>query len=61
MNPLGVAMVLAVAFLLIAAGLVIGWVAQPFNGAHLIAAPALIVAGGALLVRIHVVSGRSAR
>ncbi len=60
-NPLGVAMVLALAFLLIAAGLVIAFVAKPLDGANLIAAPTLIAAGGAILARVHIVSGRNAR
>lgn len=58
-NPISVALTCGLAFHLIAAGLVVAWVARPFDGAHLILAPALILAGGALLIRFHIVSGRT--
>ncbi|MBN0040186.1 hypothetical protein JN535_08405 [Cellulosimicrobium cellulans] len=60
-NPIVAALSFGLAFHLIAGGLVVAWVARPFDGAHLILAPALILAGAAILVRFHVVSGRTPR
>lgn len=60
-NPIVAALSFGLAFHLVAAGLVVAWVATPFDGAHLILAPALILAGAAILARFHVVSGRTPR
>lgn len=56
-SPLGVAVVLAVAVALMAAGLAIAWTAPRWSGGHLIAGPGLVVAGGALIGRLLTVRG----
>lgn len=56
-SPLGVALVLAVAVALMAAGLAIAWTVPRWSGGHLIAGPGLVVAGGALIGRLLTARG----
>ena len=50
-TPAGVAVVLATVVALLVAGVLVAWQASPFDGAHLILAPGLILAGAGLLGR----------
>ncbi|MFD4992861.1 hypothetical protein ACFWH7_04560 [Cellulosimicrobium cellulans] len=50
-TPAGVAVVLATVVALLVAGVLVAWQARPFDGAHLILAPGLILAGAGLLAR----------
>lgn len=50
-TPAGVAVVLATVVALLVAGVLVAWQASPFDGAHLIASPLLILAGAGLLGR----------
>lgn len=60
-HPLGVAMVLALALAATYLGVVVAWTAPLMSGGHLIAGPALIVGGGALIVRVVRVQYRRTR
>lgn len=57
-NPLGVALVLAVAIALELAGITWAFHARIADGANLIGAPALVIAGVALAVRVVYVARR---
>ncbi|MFJ1510925.1 DUF983 domain-containing protein [Cellulosimicrobium funkei] len=50
-TPAGVAVVLATVVALFVAGVLVAWQASPFDGAHLILAPGLIIAAAALATR----------
>ncbi|MBE9924456.1 hypothetical protein G8C93_00930 [Cellulosimicrobium cellulans] len=50
-TPAGVAVVLATVVALLVAGVLVAWQASPFDGAHLILAPALIITAAALAGR----------
>ncbi|KON72572.1 hypothetical protein M768_13775 [Cellulosimicrobium cellulans F16] len=50
-TPAGVAVVLATVVVLLVGGVLVAWQARPFDGAHLILAPGLILAGAGLLAR----------
>lgn len=50
-TPAGVAVVLATVVALLVAGVLVAWRARPFDGAHLILAPALIITAAALAGR----------
>ena len=51
-HPLGVALVLALAFAAVYLAVVVAWVSPQHSGGHLIASPLLVVFGGALVYRL---------
>lgn len=50
-TPAGVAVLVAMVTTLLVAGVLVAWQARPFDGAHLILAPGLILAAAALAAR----------
>lgn len=58
-TPAGAAVVIATIVALLVAGVLVAWRARPFDGAHLILSPLLILAGAGLLARfVHVARHR---
>lgn len=50
-TPAGVAVLVATVVAMVVAGVLVAWRARPFDGAHLILAPGLIIAAAALATR----------